>query len=96
MVSLTRLVYTAFSGLNPLSLLTRMSCFLLVQGGCLSQGSFMTCFREESGGGQSDPPASWLLQIPSARGIWLVSALEPVALDLLVVGLSPTLGVEIT
>ena len=50
-------VYTVFPALNSLSLVIRMSPFLLVQEGYLSHGRFISRFQERrarEGGGQSD------------------------------------------
>lgn len=46
-ISLTRFVCSELLAPNSLSLVIRKSSLLLVQGGDLSQESFMTCLREE-------------------------------------------------
>ena len=49
----TRLIYAAFSAQNSLSLVTRMSVYLLGQGGELPPGRFVSCFLETTEGHQS-------------------------------------------
>lgn len=48
-VSLTRFVCTDLWAPKSSSFVIRMSSFLLVQGGYLSHGSFISCFQEEKG-----------------------------------------------
>lgn len=51
-VSLTSFIHTDFLASNSLSLVIRMSPFLLAQGGYLSLESFTICFREKCGNGE--------------------------------------------
>lgn len=59
-VSLTRFVCSEILPPNSVSLVIRKSSLLLVQGGDLSQGSFMTYFREKGWVCQCDFPVSTL------------------------------------
>lgn len=40
-----RFVYTGFLALDSVSLVIRLSLYLLIQGGCLSHGRFISCFQ---------------------------------------------------
>lgn len=67
MGELTRFIYTDFSSLESLSLVT--SIFLSVQEGEFSQGDFMICLKKEGAGverGENDLSASAISHTPSA------------------------------
>lgn len=53
-----RFFYTAFSVLNFLSLMIRMLSTLLVQGGHLSHGRFISCCQRDKGGSEGPSGSS--------------------------------------